>query len=241
MEPYTDLARSYDHILNHVDYDQWYRYLRSIMFQYIEYPEWVIELGCGTGKFGAMFSRDDFPVYGMDRSIEMLRVAKKRAYKNFRIFCADMTDFRVSRTFDFIFSVHDTMNYFLTYSNVQKVLRCARRAMHDGSVFMFDITTEYNIRRYFDGRVTRYKTRGTAVEWRNSYDEDRKLIRSTLEFRHRDGSTAVEEHIQRIYSIAEITTLLERERLRAVDIFGDYTFSPPCDDTVMINFITRRA
>jgi len=62
MEPYTDLALSYDHILRHVDYDQWYRYLRSIMFQYIEYPEWILELGCGTGKFGAMFSRDDFPV-----------------------------------------------------------------------------------------------------------------------------------------------------------------------------------
>ncbi|HSV97284.1 MAG TPA: class I SAM-dependent methyltransferase [Spirochaetota bacterium] len=241
MEPYTDLARSYDHILNHVDYDQWYRYLRTIMFQYIEYPEWILEMGCGTGKFGAMFSRDDFPVYGMDRSVEMLRVAKRRSYKNFRIFCADMTDFRVSRTFDFLFSVHDTMNYFLTYANVQKVLRSARRAMHDGSIFMFDITTEYNIRRYFDGRVTRHRTRGTMVEWSNSYDEDRKIIRSTLEFRHRDGTRSVEEHLQRIYSIPEIKALLERERLRVVDIFGDYTFSAPCDDTVMINFITRRA
>jgi len=241
MDPYTDLAVSYDHILSHVDYYQWYRYLRSIMFQYIEYPEWILELGCGTGKFGAMFSRDDFPVYGMDRSLEMLKVAKKRAYGNFHIFCADMTDFRLSRPFDFIFSVHDTMNYFLTYAALQRVLRAARRVMHDGSIFMFDITTEYNIRRYFDGRVTRYRTRGTSVRWSNSYDEERRIVRSLLEFCHKDGAVSSEEHVQRIYTVTEIKNLLERERLKVVDIFGDYTFSAPCDDTVMINFITRRA
>lgn len=241
MKPYTALAPAYDHILSHVDYDQWYRYLRSIMFQYMEYPEWILELGCGTGRFGAMFSRDDLPIYGMDRSIEMLKVAKGRAYGNFHIFCADMADFRLARPFDFIFSVHDTMNYFLTYTSLRKVLRAVRRSMHQGSIFMFDITTEYNIRRYFAGRVTRYRTRGTSIRWSNSYDEERRIVRSLLEFRHNDGTISAEEHLQRIYAVEEMKGLLERERFRVMDIFGDYTFSAPCDDSVMINFITRRA
>jgi len=238
--PYTHIPDIYDYLLRHVDYERWYRYLRSLLFRYVEDPRTILEIGCGTGKFGAKFSRDDFLVYGMDSSIEMLRVAKPRARRNFRVFCGDARRFALAGKMDFIFSVHDTLNYLLDAEDLVAALASAREAMHGGSVFMFDLTTEHNIRRFFDGKVTRHARGGVEVVWENRYDAPSRIVRSELTVKRRDGSVRSEEHLQRIYPEEEAREIIARAGLEIVDIFGDYTFDPPHDGTIMVNYVTRR-
>ncbi len=238
MNPYTIFPSVYDYILKHIDYERWYIYIRSLMLRYIDNPETLLELGCGTGKFGAKFSRDNFQIFGLDNSIEMLKIARIRAYKNFRIFCADMKDFSLSKKFDFIFSVHDTINYFLNIDDLLKVLRSVKKIMHKDSIFMFDITTEYNIKKYFYNNKNDYSVMGKDIEWANEYDADNKLIYSLLTFKY-NGFVDTEMHVQRIYSVDEIKYLLKRENFEIVDIFSDYSFDPVKEDSVMINFVTK--
>lgn len=238
-EPYTGLAEAYDYILRHVDYEQWYQFIRSIMHLYVEYPETVLELGCGTGKFGAKFSADNYRIVGVDLSFNMLRVAKTRAFRSFRIVCADIRDFYFKRKFDFVFSVHDTMNYQLTNEDVRNVLRSTKQVMHEGSIFMFDITTEHNIDRFFNNKTSYYKTRGMNIEWSNAYDREKKHIISSFTIKHSDGRIFHEEHIQRIYSEDEMKTMLDEEGFEIIEICSDYTYNPPSDETIMINFIVK--
>ena len=208
------------------------------MHRYVKYPEWILELGCGTGRFGAKFSRDNYLVFGMDKSLDMLRIAKNRAYKNFHIFCGNMTNFSMSRKFDFIFSVHDTMNYFIEYDDLKKVLKSVKNIMNSSSIFMFDLTTEYNIKKYFYNNKTVYKLNNIDVLWENEYDESNKLIYSTLQF-SKNGNIVTEKHIQRIYFSNEIENLLKVEGFKLVDVFSDYTFSPVAENTVMTNYVTK--
>jgi SAM-dependent methyltransferase len=238
LNPYTIFPSVYDYILKHIDYERWYIYIRSLMLRYVDNPETLLELGCGTGKFGAKFSRDNFQIFGMDNSIEMLKIARIRAYKNFRIFCADMKDFSLLKKFDFIFSVHDTINYFLNIEDLSKVLRSVKKIMHKDSIFMFDITTEYNIKKYFYNNKNDYSVMGKDIEWANEYDADNKLIYSLLTFKH-NSFVDTEMHVQRIYSVDEIKNLLKRENFEIVDIFSDYSFDPVKEDSVMINFVTK--
>lgn len=240
MKPYTLFPSVYDNILKHIDHERWYLYIRSVMLRYVDNPQVLIELGCGTGKFGAKFSRDNFQIFGMDISFEMLQIARLRAYKNFRIFCADMKNFALSAKFDFIFSVHDTLNYFLNIKDLSKVLKSVKKIMHKDSIFMFDITTEYNIKKYFFNNKTDYSVRGIDIEWANKYDCDKKLIYSLLTFKN-NSFVNTEMHIQRIYSVDEIVDILKKENFKVIDIFSDYTFEPVNEETVMINFITRKA
>lgn len=237
-EPYTGIAEAYDYILRHVDYEQWYQYIRSIMTLYVENPETVLELGCGTGKFGAKFSSDNYRIFGIDKSLNMLRVSKTRAFRSFRIVCADIRNYYFKIKFDFIFSVHDTMNYQLTTDEVRDVLRSTRNIMHSGSIFMFDITTEHNINRFFDNKTSYYKTRGMSIEWSNTYEREKKHIISNFTI-NRGSEVFKEEHVQRIYSAEEIETILEEEGFEIVEICSDYTYNPPSDETIMINFIVR--
>lgn len=241
MNTYTTFSEVYDHLLKHVDYEYWYKYIKTLMNQYVESPKSILELGCGTGRFGAKFSRDDYLIYGMDKSINMLQVAKLRAFKKFHIFCGDMTNFFLSKSFDFIFSVHDTMNYLLTFEDLRKVLGCVKQALHKKSIFMFDITTEHNIMINFDKKTSFYEVPGgMQVKWSNEYNRKKKHIYSTLEFMRDSEVVCTEKHTQRIYSIKEIESLLAECGFEIIDIFGDYSFTPVNNETVMVNFITRK-
>ena len=239
-EPYEGIAEAYDYILRHVDYEVWYQFIRSIMILFVKEPETVLELGCGTGKFGAKFSADNYKIFGIDISLNMLRVAKTRAFRSFRILCADIRNFYLKGNFDFIFSVHDTMNYQLTTDEIRHVLRSTKRVMHDESIFMFDITTEHNINRFFDNKTSFYKTRGMSIEWSNSYDREKKHIISSFTIQYKDGRVFHEEHTQRIYRQDEIEKILSEEGFEILKICSDYTYNAPSDETIMINFIVKK-
>lgn len=236
--PYTDIAPLYDSLLRHVDYQEWYEHIVRLMKLHVNDPRNILELGCGTGRFGAKFSNDGYTIYGMDRSLEMLRIARTRAFFNFRIFCGDITRFSLAEKMDFIFSVHDTMNYLLEDDDIIRVFRCAREALAPSGVFLFDITTEHNINKNFHGKTSRYQIRDWAVNWGNRYDDEKKLVYSTLEISSR-GKSSTETHVQRIYAVDEIQRLVEDGGLSVIGIFGDYTMKPPGNDTIMVNFITR--
>lgn len=239
-DPYTGIAEAYDYILRHVDYQKWFEFIYETMIIYCNAPETVLELGCGTGKFGAKFSSNNYSIVGIDKSMEMLSVAKTRAFRNFRILCSDIRNFVLKQKFDFIFCVHDTMNYLLEKDDIHSVLKSVKNVMHNGSVFMFDITTEHNIERFFNNKTSFYKTRGLHIEWNNSYDRDKKIIRSHFTTTDREGSIHKEEHVQQIYSVEEISEILELEGFNILHICSDYTFNPPSPDTVMINFIVEK-
>jgi SAM-dependent methyltransferase len=238
--PYTTLARAYDHILRHVDYQSWYEYIQEVMHRYYGPPSLVIELGCGTGRFGLKFARDNYRIVGIDRSLDMLRVARSRAFKGFRLVCGDLKNFQLAAPADFIFAVHDTMNYLVNPSDLRRALVNLKGNMHERSVFLFDVTTDYNITTYFDGKTSRYSVAGMEVAWTNTFDRGREQVLSTLSF-YRDAHLVhVEEHLQRIYSIDEISSLLDECGFDILGLFGDSTFHGPREDSVMINFVVRK-
>lgn len=240
-KPYTALAGSYDYLLRHVDYQGWYDFLRRVMLTYNPESEFVVELGCGTGRFGAKFSNDGFFILGIDLSAEMLRIARTRAYANYRIIRADIREFALANHPDFIFSVHDTMNYLTKTSDFLKALKNTARNMDEKSIFLFDLTTEYNIRKNFDGKKMHYKKYKSTIEWENTYDPDLAIVTSKLSFKEKYNPPETEVHLQRIYSREETEELIKQAGLELINVYGDFTEKPPHKRTVMSNYVVRRS
>ncbi|MBN2433760.1 MAG: class I SAM-dependent methyltransferase [Spirochaetes bacterium] len=236
---YTRLAEHYDYMLNHVDYVKWYTYIKTLMYLYYGYPETILEIGTGTGRFGGFFSRDNYNIIGMDLSLDMLRVARMRAFNNFRVFCGDARSFSLNTNIDFIFSVHDTFNYLLTGEELLAAFNCVANCMHAKSVFLFDLTTEYNIKENFVDDEQTFKHGGSVIVWKNRYDNREKVIRSIITFQN-GKDYHCEEHLQRVYTKKEIVPILEESGLYLVDQFADYHFDPPTRKSIMENYIVKK-
>ncbi len=236
------MAAHYDYLLRHVNYSAWFNYIKKNIEVWCKIrPQRILEIGTGTGRFGSKFSSYDYEIYGMDISLDMLRAANMRAFNNYRIFCADVRSVVTRRKFGFIFAVHDTMNYLLTYEDLQKAFTSIHNMLEDDGIFFFDLTTETNILRHFDGVEERYEHSGTGILWQNEYDREKKIITSTLHFHDRTGECVfTENHVQRIYTHEEIVPILKRANLALLSRQSDYTFDPPDEETVMENFIVRK-
>jgi len=238
VEPYTDFAFVYDNLLKYIDYERWYKYIRAVMRKFTAEQNLILELGCGTGRLSAQFSRDNFSIIGVDRSFSMLKVARSMADRNYHIICADIVNFQLKKKPDFIFCVHDTVNYLTDKKEIVKMLGCVKKNMHENSIFLFDITTEQNIYDNFHGKETRYSVKNTQVSWTNEYHPKEQLVYSYLTFK-KNGRASMETHIQRIYDTDEITNILAREGFNLRHIFSDHTFQKPHEKTRHVNFIVE--
>jgi len=239
---YLCMAEHYDYLLRHVNYNTWFNYLRKNIEVWCQKkPDRILEIGTGTGRFGSKFSNFDYEIYGMDISMEMLRTAKMRAFNNYRIFCADVRTVVMRKKFDFAFAVHDTMNYLLTYDDLAKAFASVHNLLEKEGVFLFDLTTETNILKYFDGNEEVSEHAGTKIVWKNEYDRKKKIITSTLHFQQKPGDPVhTENHIQRIYTHEEIIPILKEAGLVLLARQSDYSFDPPDNGTVMENYIVRK-
>ncbi len=236
---YSHMAPHYDFLLNHVDYRYWYNYIKMIMQVYHGIPRTVLEIGTGTGRFGSYFSRDGYTIVGLDLSVDMLQTARLRAYNNFSLVAGDARALPFGRPFDFIFSVHDTMNYITNMADLEKVFRSVLSVMDADSVFLFDLTTEYNVRTNFDAKVHSYEHNGWKIDWANEYDSGRRIIESVITFTK--GDIVKEEiHTQRIYTTDEVLGMLQALDFVLVELYADYTYERPGPKTIMKNFVVKK-
>lgn len=238
IDNYTEFAEYYDYILRDVDYEEWFEYLKEIMNTYCAGKKQILEIGCGTGKFGAKFASAGYSITGMDISLDMLLTAKNRIRDGFQVLCADASFFHFKNKFDFIFCVHDTVNYIIDLKKLEMMFMNVSRCMNKKSVFVFDITTEYNILSNFDNKRTDYYHKGCYIKWDNSYSADERIIKSELRFTS-DSFDKKEIHIQKIHSNNEISSILAKTPLEIIGIFSDYSFDSPDENTIMINYVTK--
>ena len=71
---HKEFAEIYDIFMKYVNYDEWYKFLRT----FIKKKGTVLDLGCGTGEFIWRFLKDGFSVIGVDLSEKMLEISEKK-------------------------------------------------------------------------------------------------------------------------------------------------------------------
>lgn len=65
MEAYRSFAQVYDLFMDNVPYEEWSRYIISLLKEYGIADGLVLDLGCGTGKLTRLLKQAG---YDMDRS-----------------------------------------------------------------------------------------------------------------------------------------------------------------------------
>jgi SAM-dependent methyltransferase len=100
----------------------------------------VLDIGCGTGNHDLLLCRKGFSIDGVDRSEEMVSVARRRAegVPNARFHQGDATSFRLDAEFDAVISLFHVMSYLTDNAALFQAFGNAHRHLKPGGIFLFD-------------------------------------------------------------------------------------------------------
>jgi len=241
--PYSVLARGYDAVMAHVDYEGWVAYIDELLHLSGGSPRKVIELGCGTGTFASIFqSLHDVSYLATDRSEEMLRVAtaKQSEYgTSVRFKQADFTALRVPERFDLALLLYDGLNYLTELDRIAELFRAVEGILEPGGRFIFDQATPANS----INNQTFFEDTGTCEAFdyvrRSAYDPDTGLHETVFEL-DTPGAQYTERHIQRPYRFSEIRDILSDGPFEIVAAYADFLLKQVDSGAERIHWVVRK-
>jgi SAM-dependent methyltransferase len=115
----------------------------------------MLELGCGTGKHAEIFCRNGFSVTGLERSADMVAIAKEKNIKNFTPLVADISNYKLEQKFEVAISLFHVVSYLTTNQMVLSCFNSTRKHLEEGGLFLFDVW--YSPAVYHEQPETRIK------------------------------------------------------------------------------------
>lgn len=144
MSVFGAYSRYYDLLYRDKDYAGEASYVRGLIEQHQAGPLTVLDLGCGTGRHDVVLAEMGYEVTGVDRSAEMLDVARTAARNgatpaSLRFEQGDVRTVRLGKTFDVVISLFHVMSYMTTNQDLLDALTTVRDHLKPGGLFVFDV------------------------------------------------------------------------------------------------------
>lgn len=254
-ETYSSFAAVYDCLMDNIPYDDWVSYLHGLLKEYNINSGIIAELGCGTGSITERLSKAGYDMIGIDNSISMLDIANiKKANNNSSslYLCQDMREFELYGTVAAIISLCDSINY-ITYSDeLLQVFRLVNNYLDPKGIFIFDFHTKHYYRDIVANSIIAEDRDDISFIWDNYYDDEDNINELALSLFIREQSTAAgnnsddslyrkyeELHIQRGYTLKEITDLVKESGLELITAYDAFTHNAATDDCERIYIIAR--
>jgi SAM-dependent methyltransferase len=205
--PYSGLAPAYDGALGISNFIGTRAAFEALIRQYDIRFNSAADIGCGTGLFACYLSRCcGIPVFAVDRSPEMLRVATRNCPdRNVCFLQQDIRCLRLPCPVDLITANFDTMNHVLTGPELRLVFRHIWENLRSGGHFIFDLITPC---QPLGGRETYVRRLGSGsykalqqIRWnpRHRILSISVIIRSPF-----SNVSTLEVHRERAYSPADV-------------------------------------
>lgn len=239
MTEYTIFARFYDKMMGNIPYDKMESYLIQLFYRFGVRPCGdIAEIGCGTGEMTELLCLDGFRMTGIDLSSEMLKIAQTKAgAADIEYLEQDMRSFKLRDKQDAVICVGDGMNYMRSVADLSAVMKSAKNNLKNGGVFIFDLKTEYLFRKFLDGKKYKDTIDGVVCNWKNSYDTADRTHHYYLEFSKSGKSIGQEEHMQHVFTAAEIKAAAVAAGFGHAAAYEAFTFRKPHTNSERIYII----
>lgn len=235
-------AGLYDLFYQDKDYDNEVRIVESLLKKNGAQPGCgLLEIACGTGSHAFALEKLGFRPVACDASVDMVRVARRKALKKSSTVPFHVQDMRNLglRKHDFAAALclFDSIGYVKTNEALSRVLVGIRDHLRPRGVFVFDFWHAAAMLRHFDPvRVRQWNTaNGEIVRISNtSLDAANQLASVTYTILElgRDGSwRRIEETQQnRFFGLQEMGCLLYSCGFQSVEFYNGFSFDQAIDD-----------
>lgn len=248
MEAYTGFAQVYDTFMDNVPYDEWVKYLHSLLKEYDVNDGLILELGCGTGNVTRRLSKLGYDMIGLDSSVEMLELAREKelSSKNPILYInQDMRDFELFGTVSGVISICDSLNYIDSSEDLLETFKLVNNYLDPNGVFIFDLNTEYKYKNILANNVFAEDREDCSFIWSNYYDEEEQIneydisIFVKIEAQEEIFERFREIHYQKSYDIQEIIDIIEKAGMEYVAVYDAFTHELPTKESERVYFIAR--
>jgi len=251
--PYQFLAKYYDKIggdrFSTLMVEYTFRLLKRARVK----PKTALDLCCGTGTAACLFSKKKIQTTGLDRSPEMLKVARAKARKqNLKIDFVrqDLTSFKIFekgghalKTFDLITCFFDSLNYLLTEDDLLKCFNTVQEHLNPDGLFIFDMNTTYMLKYIWPKGLNSGCRDNYAWVWPAWYDEKTRTADLDAFFFIKEGKIwqrYQEHHTERAYSNNVIKKLLKRSGLETKYLYHCLRFRRPTSKSRRVAVVAQK-
>jgi SAM-dependent methyltransferase len=240
---FNEVAEVYDSLMSVVPYAWWVEYVRGLWSRFHFNPHRILDLACGTGNVLLELRKRGYEVEGVDASAAMLRVAERKVPKGTPLWCQDARRLDIpGPPFDACVSLFDSLNYLLDPGDLEQAFRRVHHHLLPGESFIFDMNA---IRALETGMFDQSGTGRDAsleFEWHSTWEPETCLCTIRMEFRCHDrtGTRVFHEmHVQRGYTIEEITGSLGNAGFETLALFDAFTTRPPTTHSDRYHIVAR--
>lgn len=188
----------------------------------------VLDLCCGIGRHSMEFARRGFKVTGVDRTLPYLEQARASAAKEnleIEFVQSDMREFSRPAAFDGAINFFTAFGYFDDPADDAKVARNLFDSLKPGGRLIVDVVGKEILAGRFRERDWNKREDGTIVlEERRLLDGWKRL--ETRWTRIRNGERRESTLKLRLYSGAELESLLRGVGFREVRLYGSLSATP---------------
>jgi len=244
VPPYSKLASIYDVVMSHIDYEEWVAYLHRLCDRHEVKPGPVLDLSCGAGNALPYLREWRSEVHCMDLSTAMVRQLLRENPEMYgSVWVGEMSRLPVGSEYPLIVNLQDSLNYYQEPEMIRAQIDEVFGVLQPGGVYIFDLSTEQNIRRNFLDFHEVYEDEAWGYERLNRYLRKKRLNITEFYIWEQEGSeqkTFREQHVQRIYSPGEIDNILSESLFRHWWMYEDSTFDQPGEDTERLHVVLRK-
>ena len=243
---YGRFASVYDRLMEDMPYEEWLAFVEECWRLYRVRPSRVVDLGCGTGAIALPLAGRGYRVTGIDRSADMLAVARRKSeelrLKDIAWLNGDMRDWELPDPADAVISLCDCFNYLTEAADVAAAFRAAWQGLRPGGLFVFDVNTIHRYRTYAEEQPFVLNEEDVAYIWYCELEEETEVIAHDLTIFAREEATdrylrIEERHEQRGYSLDWLRQELLAAGFAKADAYGDFSWNPPGPETERAFFV----
>lgn len=136
-------ADAYDPLYADKDYAAECDLVQSLAARFGSPAGKMLDLGCGTGRHAVLFGARGWRVTGVDRSAEMLAIARRRATevgsRSVHFESGDIRSVRLDGRFDVALLMFAVLGYQLADADVAATLATAGAHLRPGGLLFFDV------------------------------------------------------------------------------------------------------
>lgn len=246
MEAYTGFAAVYDMFMDNIPYDEWSRYLISLLKEYGVEDGLVLDLGCGTGSVTERLAAAGYDMIGVDLSEEMLQIAMEKRMESghdILYLLQDMREFELYGTVRAVVSICDSMNYILEKEDLQQVFALVNNYLDPGGIFIFDLNTEYKYEKILGDSTIAEDREESSFIWENTYDAGEGINEYALTLFIQEEEDLYrkyqETHYQKAHRLSEVREALEAAGMKFITVYDAFTREPAREDSERVYVIAR--